>query len=201
MTTKRAALIALAAVLLGVGWFFGFRCREEVTLYQTVCYSWFLPRWVVLSDSSGHRYAWIRVHGLRTSLDASAVYVAFRDNPINDFISVTDSPYGRVFAHELARGDDGKIDLEISFHGKALTKAEVIDRIACRSWEHDPISLPGNRAERYRCLDPSARRRLSASEARDIVAALTIPSGRDFIKSAMKYSKGERLFAGRHYEM
>ena len=192
--SRRLLIAAVPLVLLATG-LIGFRCRD-LSPTRKVCYSWFRPAWLTITDAAGRPAAWI--HRTPGELpEVKAIYVSSdRDGFMTDIIRRTWSRYGPVQAHELARAGDGRVDLEITIHGKALTHAVAIDAASCRQWRTERLWLRGARAVKYSCLDPLARRPLSAAEARAIVAAMNIPKDRDFIKEEMRYSKGETLRTG-----
>src|ERR1700687_2865454 len=105
MRTSRRLLIAVLPLVPLAIWFVGFRCREASPPTRSkLCYSWFRPAWLIVTDAAGRPAVWI--HLTHADLpEAKAIYVSSdSDGFMTDIIRRTWSRYGPVQAHELARG-------------------------------------------------------------------------------------------------
>lgn len=205
MLRKSMLVVALVVSLAAAGLVVrrvGFRCDElpiaSVGLRTaSICYSWFRPHVLTFSDRSGRVF----YHGLVAKsfslgdLPREEYVDLFGSGRISAFSTNHLEPeYGFVGAQEISTHDDGRVDLVLEFHGNALTKAVRVDVGRCSSWKSTSIKFTGQTVIKQVCTDPAAFAKISAVEARGIVARMQIPADHEvFAAGRLESSRGKRI--------
>lgn len=180
---------------------FGFRCqalpRSSGDPHNaTLCYAWFRPHLLTFADASGQVFYYGFLDGDFAPGDLPLREYAdlFGSGKISAFVvNRYGSPYGIVGKQEISTRDDGRIDLVLEFHGKALTKALEVQTMRCRRWTADSVRFAGRVATKEICADSAAFVNISAGRAREIVAAMEVPKDRAITIARLEESRGKPL--------
>ncbi len=201
--------VAVRLVILGVALAgslallirFGFRCQALPRLSgdsngATLCYAWFRPHLLTFADRSSQVFYYGVLGGDFAPGDLPLREYAdlFGSGRISAFVANRyGSPYGIVGRHEISTRDDGRIDLVLEFHGKALTKALHVQTPRCEKWNADSVRFAGRAVTKETCADPAALISISAARAREIIAGMKVPEDRAITIARLEESRGKPL--------
>jgi len=180
---------------------FGFRCQALLRSSgdpnsATLCFAWFRPHLLTFADRSGQVFYYGILSG-----DFAAGDLPLREyadlmgsGKISAFVvNRSGSAYGIVGKHEISTHNDGRIDLVLEFHGKALTRALEVQTARCGKWTADSLRFAGRAVTKKTCADPDAFVNISATRAREIIAGMNVSEDRAITIARLEESRGKPL--------